>query len=105
MIEDRGATSTALYFPGFDFDAAPAAAFANRNLLVTPLVDKVMGIAIQTQPDAVDVEGEIAYNAPDPITLRPGNLIDRLIAGGADTRSISKGACAAVLGSAVMLLQ
>ena len=105
LIEDRGATSTAVYFPGFDFDAAPAAAFANRNLLVTPLVDKVMGIAIQTQPDAVDVEGEIAYNAPDPVSGRPGNLIDRLIAGGTDTRSISKGACAAVLGSAVMLLQ
>ena len=33
------------------------------------------------------------------------DLIDRLIAGGTDTRSISKGACAAVLGSAVMLIQ
>jgi hypothetical protein len=105
LIEDRGATSTALYFPGFDFDASPATAFANRNALVTPLVDRVMGIGIQTQPDAVDVEGEIAYNAPDPLTGRPANLIDRLIAGGTDTRSISKGACAAVLGSAAMLVQ
>lgn len=105
LIEDRGATSTALYFPGFDFDASPATAFANRNALVTPLVDRVMGIGIQTQPDAVDVEGEIAYNAPDPLTQRPANLIDRLIAGGTDTRSISKGACAAVLGSAAMLVQ
>jgi len=105
LIEDRGATSTAVYFPGFDFDAAPATAFANRIDLIRPLVDKVMGIGIQTQPDAVDVEGEIAFNAPDPVTLRPGNLIDRLIAGGTDTRSISKGACAAVLGSAVMLVQ
>ena len=105
LIENRGATSAALYFPGFDFDATPLTAFGNRNALIRPLVDKVMGIGIQTQPDAVDVEGEIAYNIFDPLTLRPVNLIDRLIAGGADTRSISKGACAAVLGSAVMLIQ
>lgn len=105
LIENRGATSAALYFPGFDFDATPLTAFGNRNALIRPLVDKVMGIGIQTQPDAVDVEGEIAYNIFDPLTLRPVNLIDRLIAGGTDTRSISKGACAAVLGSAVMLIQ
>ena len=105
LIENRGATSTALYFPGFDFNAAPLTAFGNRNALIRPLVDRVMGIGIQTQPDAVDVEGEIAYNIFDPVTLRPVNLIDRLIAGGTDTRSISKGACAAVLGSAVMLIQ
>jgi hypothetical protein len=105
LIENRGATSTALYFPGFDFDAAPLTAFGNRNALIRPLIDRVMGIGIQTQPDAVDVEGEIAYNVFDPLTLRPVNLIDRLIAGGTDTRSISKGACAAVLGSAVMLVQ
>jgi len=105
LIENRGATSTALYFPGFDFNAAPLTAFGNRNALIRPLVDRVMGIGILTQPDAVDVEGEIAYNIFDPLTLRPVNLIDRLIAGGTDTRSISKGACAAVLGSAVMLIQ
>jgi hypothetical protein len=105
LIEDRGRTSTAVYFPGFDFNAVPATAFANRIDLIRPLVDKVMGIGIQTQPDAVDIEGEIGFNAPDPITSRPENLIDRLIAGGTDTRSISKGACAAILGSAVMLVQ
>jgi hypothetical protein len=105
LIEDRGTISTALYFPGFDFNAAPAVAFTNRNLLIRPLVDNIMGLGIQTQPDAVDVEDEIGYNAFDPLTLRPANLIDRLIAGGTDTRSISKGACAAVLGSAAMLVQ
>ena len=105
LIEDRGTISTALYFPGFDFNAAPAVAFVNRDLLIRPLVDNVMGLGIQTQPDAVDVENEIGYNAFDPVTLRPENLIDRLIAGGTDTRSISKGTCAAVLGSAVMLVQ
>ena len=105
LIENRGATSTAVYFTGFDFNAAPVIAFGNRNAFVRPLVDRVMGIGIQSQPDAVDVEGELAFNAFDPLTLRPENLIDRLIAGGTDTRSISKGTCAAVLGSAVMLIQ
>jgi hypothetical protein len=105
LIENRGTISTTVYFPGFDFDAAPAVAFANRVDLIRPLVDNIMGIGILTQPDAVDVEDEIGYNAFDPVTLRPENLIDRLIAGGTDTRSISKGTCAAVLGSAVMLVQ
>jgi hypothetical protein len=105
LIEDRGTISTAVYFAGFDFDDTPANSFANRVDLVRPLVDNIMGIGIMTQPDAVDVEGEIAYNPFDVPTQRPENLIDRLIAGGTDTRSISKGACAAILGSAVMLVQ
>jgi hypothetical protein len=105
LIEDRGTISPAVYFAGFDFDAAPATAFVDRDLLITPLVDNIMGIGILTQPDAVDVENELGYNPFDPPTQRPENLIDRLIAGGTDTRSISKGACAAVLGSAVMLVQ
>ena len=105
LIEDRGSISSAAYFPGFNFGAAPATAFANRNALLRPLIDKVMGVALQTQPDAVDVEAELGFNTFDPLTQRPENLIDRLIAGGTDTRSISKGTCAAVLGSAVMLMQ
>ncbi len=105
LIEDQGTISTAVYFPGFDFDALPAAAYANRAALITPLVNNIMGIGIATQPAAADVENEIGYNVFDPLTLRPDNLIDRLIAGGTDTRSIAKGACAAVLGSGVMLVQ
>ncbi len=105
LIEDRGSISSAAYFPGFNFGAAPATAFANRDALLRPLIDKVMGVALQTQPDAVDVEAELGFNTFDPLTQRPENLIDRLIAGGTDTRSISKGTCAAVLGSAVMLMQ
>jgi len=36
---------------------------------------------------------------------RPDNLIDRLLAGSSDTRSIAKGVCAAILGSAATLVQ
>jgi hypothetical protein len=36
---------------------------------------------------------------------RPNNLITRLVAGGSDTRAISKGVCAAMLGNATTLIQ
>ncbi len=105
LIEDQGTISTAVYFPGFDFNAAPGIAYGNRDALITPLIDNIVGIALTTQPDTTDVENELGYNTFDPVTLRPDNLIDRLIAGGTDTRSIAKGACAAVLGSGAMLVQ
>jgi len=103
LVEDRGTISRAAYFPGFNFGAAPATAYANRDALINPLIDNMMGIAIQTQPDFVTVRDELGYA---PIAgAYPGDLIDRLIAGGTDTASIAKGACAAVLGSAVTLIQ
>jgi len=104
LIEDRGTIPTAVYFPGFNFGAAPGTAFANRDALITPLIDRMMGTGIQTQPDFVDLRDELGYVSANG--TRPANLIDRLIAGGAaDTRGISKGTCAAVLGSAVTLVQ
>ena len=73
---------------------------------MTPLIENFMNIGITTQPAATDVEDELAYIGPDPGgTERPDNLINRLIAGGTDTRSIAKGTCAAVLGSAAVLMQ
>ena len=103
LIEDRGSISTAAYFPGFDFNAAPAAAFANRDAFITPLVDNVMGFAVQTQPQFSVVRDELGFAAVSG--THPGDLIDRLIAGGTGTRAISKGTCAAILGSAVTLVQ
>ncbi len=112
LMEDRGTISTAAMFPGFNFGAAPATAYANRNALIGPLIDRIMGIAIQSQPDFVDVRDELGVNTFDPITLRPDNLIDRMIAPNpdplepqADTRGIAKGVCGAILGSAVALVQ
>lgn len=103
LIEDQGATSAAAFFPGFDFNASAVTAFSNRDALITPLIDRAMGLGIQTQPDFVDVRFELGVATSDGV--RPDNLIDRLIAGGTDTRSIAKGTCAAVLGSAVTLIQ
>jgi len=112
LMEDRGTISTATMFPTFNFGAQPATAFANRDALITPLVDRVMGIAIQSQPDFTDVRDELGYVVANGGTGQPENLIDRMIAANpnplepqADTRGIAKGACGAVLGSAIALIQ
>ncbi len=102
----------ATYFPGFNFNAAPGTAFggANRDLLVNPLITKIVGNTpagpqIATQPTFATVYQELADNDAGGPSGRPADLIDRLIAGGSNTRSIAKGVCAATLGSAVTLVQ
>ncbi len=104
LVEGPGA---AAYFPGFDFNQSPAAAYsgANRNLIIDPLIDRIMGIGIQTQPDFTTVRDELGYVTSDG--TRPNNLVDRLLvsADNPNTRAIAKGVCAAVLGSAVTVVQ
>jgi hypothetical protein len=97
---------SAAYFPNFDFSEQPAAAFAgtDRDLVIQPLLDRIMGVNVLTQPLYVDVRDELGWVTTDG--ERPDNLIDRLIAGGeADTPGIVKGVCAAALGSAVATFQ
>ena len=111
LMEDRGTISTAAMFPNFNFGAAPVTAYANRDDLITPLVDRVMGFAIQSQPDFTDVEAELGLVSLNAATGRPANLIDRMLAPAepgepqATTRGIAKGVCGAILGSAVTLIQ
>jgi hypothetical protein len=104
LVEGPGANA---YFGGFDFSQSPAAAYsgANRNQIIDPLVDRAMGIGIQTQPDFVDVRDELGYFTTDG--TRPDNLVDRLLVSqdNPNTRAIAKAVCAAVLGSAVTLIQ
>ncbi|MEJ2128935.1 MAG: LamG domain-containing protein [Woeseiaceae bacterium] len=92
-------------FPGFNFDAAPSTAFsaANRSQFVDPLINRIMGTNLASQPAYADVYSELASVAGNG--TRPDNLVDRLIAGGSDTRAISKGVCAAMLGNATTLVQ
>lgn len=96
LVDDT--TARAAYFPGLNFNAAPATAYADPTLLTNPLFNRMVGTGIGTQPAQVDLAGEI------------DDLITRLSAcGGAceadRTERIAKGACAAVLGSATMLVQ
>jgi hypothetical protein len=99
-------------FPGFDWNDNNAFS-NNRNAFVNPLIDRIMGTNIGSQPVRAEVYEELA-SYQDPTTAvnaegesldRPDNLIDRLITGGSGTRSIGKGVCAAMLGNAVTLVQ
>jgi len=100
----------ATYWPDFNFDQSASQAFsvANRNNFVDPLILRATGQTpsgptIATQPIYAELYDELAaFQAADG---RPDNLIDRLLAGPSDTRAIGKGVCAAMLGSAVALVQ
>jgi len=92
------------YFSGFDFTLGPAAAFVDRSFVIEPLVNKMQGEFLASQPDAADVYLEIdalidilIASAPPP-NGPPANSPQR-------TLDITKAACAAVLGSGVVLIQ
>jgi hypothetical protein len=105
LVNDSAKAAT--YFNGFNFNLAPATAYAGaaRNAIIDPLLDNAMGIGILTQPDFTDVRNEIGYNTANG--AYPGNLIDRLIVSpdNPNTSSIAKAVCASVVGSAVTLVQ
>jgi hypothetical protein len=98
-------------FPGFDFGAAPATAFANRAALVDPLLDRALGatqLAHQPARGAVTTELNQLLDGHPTDAARPG-LLNTLPAGETSndvrTRRIAKAVCAAVVGSAAMLVQ
>ncbi len=91
LVEDS--TARADFWPGFPFGTSKATAFNVRTLVTDPLVNRIIGINLPTQPDANDVEIEL------------NDLLDTLIGGSGNTNAIMKGTCAAALGSAAMLVQ
>lgn len=85
------------FFPGFDFDADIGEAFKDTYLIIDPLLDRGIG-DVSTQPDSNAVRTEL------------GALIERLAVCPEScepdrTERVVKGACAAVLGSAAVLIQ
>ncbi len=97
LVEDPAARAT--YFPGFDFNAAPAQAFsaAGRTIVLDALVGRMMAQNVATEPDAAQVRGDLDA------------LITRLAACGGNcpagrTATITKSSCAALLGSAATLV-
>jgi hypothetical protein len=97
-IEDTTLRST--WFENVDFSQPPASAFdsTGRANFITPLLTKMMPLDVATQPAKTDV-----YNELD-------NLITRLSTcdgscSAERTKTIAKSSCAAVLASAVMLVQ
>ena len=87
----------------FTNPAATSFSVANRGGYIAPLIDKVMGTGLASQPTFADVNTELAtFNAAGG---RPNNLAQRLLDGGSDTRAIAKGVCAASIGNAITLIQ
>lgn len=89
------------FFPGFDFGENASTAFddAGRDLIKTPLMEKFVGTSLTTQPSDADIEAEL------------DSLMGRLTTCGSGsceagrTETVVKASCAAVLGSAVTLIQ
>ena len=96
LVESGQASS---FFPGLNLNASPAVAFADPTVVTTPLINGGIGINIATQPLAADVRTEL------------NSLIGNLSAcgGGAcpanRTKTVTKAACAAVLGSSAVLMK
>jgi len=111
LIDDSALTGS--LFPGFPLSqgvitAFPAAGDPIEDLLLDPLLDRVLGAAtspIATQPDRIAAKSELTqliHGIPADAN-RPG-----LANGGgpaARTQTIAKATCAAVVGSAVMLVE
>jgi len=103
LMENRGQTARETMFPGFQFGADPGTAFASQNLLIDPLLNRVMGVTQLThQPDKGVVRTELSQliNGHPTDPNRPGLRNSP----GASTRNIAKGVCSAVIGSAAMLV-
>ena len=90
------------YFPDFDFDQPASAAFngAARDNILNPIISHMLQDNIESQADSDLVRGEV------------NQLVDRLTLCGTGTncnaqytRTVAKASCAAVLGSATMLIQ
>lgn len=99
LVEDDDARTA--YFPGFNFNATAQSTFDSpaRALITGPLLDRGLGIDLDTQPDNPFVETEL--NALISKLLECGGSCDTT----QQTRTIAKATCAAVLGSASTLIQ
>ncbi len=87
-------------FPNFNFSGSVTTSFDpnGRDALIDPLLVRVMGTGLTTQPASTDVKAEL------------NSLIDNLITCGGSceagrTVKVAKAVCAAATGSALMLVQ
>jgi hypothetical protein len=102
LVESNQATA---FFPGLQLLAPPATAFADMTTLVNPLVTNGVGVNLLTQPTDLDT----SIDHPD-VGTELGRLVTKLSACGAGcaadrSKTITKAACAAVLGSGAVLIK
>jgi hypothetical protein len=88
------------FFPGFNFGENAGTAFDNagRALIKTPLMENFVGTSLSTQPADADIETELDALMGRLTTCGGSCEADRTV-------TVVKASCAAVLGSAVTLIQ
>ena len=99
LVEDT--TLRSAYFPGMNFNAPAATAFgsaAGRDLAFNPLLDRTLGVNVASQPNRAQARAELDNLAARLTTCGAGCNAER-------TATVVKASCAAVVGSAVTLLQ
>jgi hypothetical protein len=92
-------TNATGFFPLLQVSQSAATQFADaagKDRLIVPLLERALlqnqGTDLTSQPTGAEVRTEL------------GALIDRLVAGGADSRTIAKASCAAALGSGALTI-
>ncbi len=119
LVEDASLRTD--WFPNFDFTAnAESVADADwETQVVTPLVNRIMGTNLNSQPSQFDATSVLMSlitlddeprsddpNVPDPVDGIPEGLAKCGNTCSADhTRTVVKASCAALLGSAILLVQ
>ena len=95
LVDDASARAT--YFPGFDF-SSNLSTQGQRDLVINPLLDHVLGTNLTSQPDRATVHTELN-------TLIQGKLCSSTACGGARTPIVVKAVCGAAVGSAAMAVK
>ena len=97
----EGSALRSAYFPGVDFSGSPATVFGTagaRDQVFNPLLDRMLGLSVSSQPDRAAVRSELDSLAAKLSSCGGSCAADR-------SKTIAKASCGAVLGSAVTLLQ
>ena len=94
MVDDPA--RRAAFFGSLNLSTPAATLFAaqsGRDALIDPLLARVVGANLASQPADADVRSTLS------------TLVDRLVTNGADSPTVAKAACAATLGSAALTVQ
>jgi len=113
LVDNGGQILPADYFQdnagsqSFNFDETAATAFdslSKRDMVISPLLDKIVGTGLTTQPNLANVENELEgliLVLGTTTSCPPQPSCDSKLR----TKQIVKATCAAALGSAAMLIQ
>jgi hypothetical protein len=96
LVESNLASS---FFPGLNLNATPSVAFSNPSLVTAPLVASGLGLNLTSQPLPGDVQTELNSLIGNLSTCGGG------VCPANRTRTITKAACAAVLGSSAVSMK